>query len=162
MKRHLHTGPIGLAVACSIAISACGIASGPSSSAATGTAEAVKFATCMRSHGVPNFPDPGAPGGVRAIRKGPALEHAIQTCNKLLPTSQSTGRQFNAQQRAAALASARCIRDHGVPNFPDPTFPASGGELIPPAAGFDPSSPAFKQAAKACGINPAVGEPHGG
>ena len=40
---------------------------------------------------------------------------------------------------------------HGVPNFPDPTFPAGGGIAgkLPP--GLSRSSPAFERAAKECG-----------
>jgi hypothetical protein len=50
---------------------------------------------------------------------------------------------------AAAIANAQCMRKHGVPNFPDPTF--SGGDLNAGLAGLNPESPAFKRAAAACG-----------
>jgi hypothetical protein len=58
---------------------------------------------------------------------------------------------MSASQQAAALAFARCMRSHGVPNFPDPTFTAtpSGGpsqQVLP-----NPQAPAFKAAAAACG-----------
>jgi hypothetical protein len=49
----------------------------------------------------------------------------------------------------AAIANAQCMRKHGVPNFPDPTF--SGGRFNAGLGGVDPQSPAFKQAAAACG-----------
>ncbi len=46
-----------------------------------------------------------------------------------------------------------CMRSHGVPNFPDPTF-ISGGQGITVrvgGAGINPRSPAFQQAEKICG-----------
>jgi hypothetical protein len=117
----------------------------------------------MRSHGVPGFADPGASAGFNGVGKqSPAFRSAMHTCNRLLPADRSTGTQLTERQRIAALAQATCIRDHGVPNFPDPTFPSSGGELIPPASGLDPASPAFKHAAAACRLTSAVGLPHGG
>ncbi len=62
----------------------------------------------------------------------------MKTCLKVEPASSSTGKQFNSSQRMAALAQVRCLREHGMPNFPDPTFPASGGELFPTIVGFNP------------------------
>jgi hypothetical protein len=48
-----------------------------------------------------------------------------------------------------SLAFAKCIRAHGVPNFPDPQ--QSGGSLtLGSGSGFDPSSPAFQAALTAC------------
>ncbi len=135
----------------------------PSRSAGTesGSAPALEFARCMRSHGVPNFPDPGGPV-VSGTKQLPAFRPAMATCRKLQPGGRSTGIPLTERQRAAALAQARCIRDHGVPNFPDPTFPSTGGQLFPAIPGFDPKAPAFKHAAAACGSRGTVGQPRGG
>ena len=47
---------------------------------------------------------------------------------------------------------SRCMRSHGVPNFPDPKFPSGGGVGIQlNGNGIDPNSPAFQAAQKACG-----------
>jgi hypothetical protein len=86
----------------------------------------------------------------------------MQTCLRLEPHATSTGKPFKESQRLAALAQVRCIHDHGMPNFPDPTFPNTGGELFPAIPGFDPESPAFKHAAAACGLGRLVGQPYGG
>jgi hypothetical protein len=115
----------------------------------------------MRSHGVANFPDPGGPI-VPGIKQSPSFRSAMATCNKLYPSSRSTGSPLAEAQRTVLLAQARCIRDHGVPNFPDPAFPSTGGAFFPAVRGFDPSSPAFKRAAAACGIPGQVSRPHGG
>jgi len=46
---------------------------------------------------------------------------------------------------------AQCMREHSVPNFPDPSFGPGGYgiQLILPAD-VNPDSPAFKNAAKTC------------
>lgn len=54
-----------------------------------------RFAACMRSHGVPNFPDPGA--GAAAIKPGtidpnsPAFKSALTSCRSDLPPRAQTG-----------------------------------------------------------------------
>jgi hypothetical protein len=135
MNRHGNSLSIALTVVgCALAVVACGSSGGPSISAATGSGDtgAVEFAGCMRSHGVPNFPDPGAPqGGDGVLKQSPAFRSAMQTCNKLQPGGTPKATRLTEAQRIAALAQARCIRDHGMPNFPDPQFPSTGGQLIP-------------------------------
>ena len=69
---------------CAIAIAACGSSNSASSGTGSGDTLALAFANCMRAHGVPSFPDPGAshsPGG--ALKQAPAFRSAMQTCNKL-------------------------------------------------------------------------------
>ena len=152
-------------ITCALAIGACASSGGPSGAAGTGSGNtsALAFAQCLRSHGVPNFPDPGAPSGFSGVSKrSPAFRSAMQTCNKLEPGGLSTGPSLTEPQRLAALAQAQCIRDHGVPSFPDPTFPSTGGELFPAIPGFAPTSPAFRHAAAACRLTTTVGQPHGG
>ena len=145
---------IALAGVCAAGVAACG--SGRNQGGATGAGvsanSCVKFAACIRAHGVPDFPDPGGspPPGLKHV---PAFQTAMKTCLKLEPPGTSKGKYFNAWQRATAVAQVRCIREHGMPNFPDPTFPASGGELLPAIAGFNPASSAFRHAAAACGHN---------
>ncbi len=63
----------------------------------------LKFAECMRSHGVPKFPDP-KPGGALVIGKKAGVDPstnqfkaAQQTCKKFVP-----GSPFSAAQPAPA------------------------------------------------------------
>jgi len=149
------------AAGCALALAACGASNSPSSGTGTGDALALRFANCMRAHGVPNFPDPGARPAAN-LKQAPAFRSALSTCNKLEPGGTPTATPLTEAQRVAALAQARCIRSHGAPNFPDPTFSSMGGEFIPRAPGFDPQAPAFTRAAAACGLEPSVGLPHGG
>ena len=79
---------------------------------------------------------------------GPALLHAEKACKEYLPPG-GPPPAVSESERAAAIANAECMRKHGVPNFPDPTF--SGGQLNAGLGGVNPQSPAFKQAAAACG-----------
>jgi hypothetical protein len=57
-----------------------------------------------------------------------------------------------ADAREAALAFSRCMREHGVANFPDPQFPDGGGMTmtIGPGDGIDPNSPTMQAAHNAC------------
>ena len=144
---------------------------GGSASAGAGSslAEAVTYSQCIRSHGVPNFPDPvqtpSGGYGYRTVGIDPnsaAFQGALLGCKALPSPWNSTSQQLSPAQQQAWLNWAQCIRTHGLSNFPDPTFPSSGGELIPPSPGFDPASPAFKHAATECGPTSAVGLPHGG
>ncbi len=120
----------------------------------------------MRSHGVPNFPDPNSgPGGQGfSIRKsagsssvtingitfsGPAFQAAKKACQSV--GSLGAPAPLLEAQKQAFVAKAHCIRTHGVPNFPDPSFgPGGYGVGINLPVGFNPQSPAFVSAAKAC------------
>jgi hypothetical protein len=97
--------------------------------------QGVKFAQCMRSNGVSNFPDPGPSGQftIDAIANGsgvdtnsPAFQQAFGACEALEPPG-FTGTTRSAQQQDAALKFAQCVRANGVPDFPDPT---ANGPLI--------------------------------
>lgn len=152
---------IALAGVCVAGLAACGSGHTTSRKPSTHASSGVRFAECVRTHGYPDFPDPGGafPPG---IKQSPAFRTAWQKCLRLEPPGTSTGNPINGSQRAAVLAQVGCIREHGIPNFPDPTFPASGGELFPAIAGFSPTSPAFRHAAAACGFKALIGQPHGG
>ena len=98
-------------------------------STATARDKAVKFAECMRSNGVSGFPDPDASGQltIDAVANGSSIDtnsaafkQAMSACRDLEPPG-FTGPKVTLQLRAARLAFAQCVRDHGVPDFPDPT-----------------------------------------
>jgi hypothetical protein len=139
-------------IAMVVVISACG-SSAPGgtstgSSGADNTAAnaqtAVKFAECMRSNGVSEFPDPGASGKftIDGIVNGssldpntPAFTQAISACRNLEPAG-FMGSKRSPQQMQAALEFAQCIRASGVKDFPDPATgqPLVDTNLIPSAA----------------------------
>jgi hypothetical protein len=143
----------------------CG-ASSPSSTTPSPTvaAQALAFSKCMRAHGVPNFPDRGdsVSGPYNSIAgieiptsiniESPAYQSANKSCEGLLSAVfSSQGKPpITASLKAALIAQAQCMREHGVPDYPDPTFPASGGISIQTGPGVNPQSPTFRQAEKAC------------
>jgi hypothetical protein len=88
---------------------------------ATDQAKAVKFAECIREHGVPHFPDPDAKGDfVFGIDVSPAVwRKAVDACKDLQPPGALSGKR-SPKQQSAALRFARCIRENGVKDFPDP------------------------------------------
>ena len=129
--------------------------------------KALAFAKCMRSHGVSNFPDPTGGELNLQVQKtpnstsvngvevnGPAFQSALQACRSYLPNGGHPSAAETAQAKAKALAMSRCMRSHGVPNFPDPQFqtgPGGGLGVRIGGPGINPRSPAFQAAQKACG-----------
>jgi hypothetical protein len=118
----------------------------------------MQFASCMRSHGVPNFPDPNAQGVISGNSadgldpSSPQFQQAQQACAKDLPNGGMPSPAQQAQMRQQALAFSACMRSHGLPKFPDPQF-GSGGRVtmrIDPSSGIDPRLPQFQAAQKAC------------
>ncbi len=134
------------------------------------------FASCMRADGVSNFPDPKA--GRIALPAGtsptaPAFRAAQAKCQKLLPNGAlpGSGPPPSSQTMGKLVRIARCMRQHGVPGFPDPrtTVPSNragitvitdfdGAILLFPST-INMQAPAYRQALTACGA-PPLGLPH--
>ena len=174
-----------------LAVAACG-SSSPNPGGATSAqgdpaanhAKGIALARCMRSHGVPNFPDPSGSGGGLRVQvqsgqsgtsvngvavNGPAFQSAMQACRSYLPNGGHISAAQTAAAEAQALAMSRCMRSHGVPNFPDPKFksgPGGGIGVQLGGPGLDPNSPAFQAAQRACGSifgkGPVVTKPPSG
>ncbi len=153
-----------IAAAVSLSLAACGGSSPSQSSASTnGTfaASAYRYADCMRAHGVTNFPDPKV-GAVHngsqsvamvvpsSLASSPAFHTAARACQPLLPTPIS---QTPAQQHARAadlVRFARCIRAHGIKNFPDPTPQGQLTRAMLATAHINVSLPDVQKAAFTC------------
>lgn len=84
----------------------------------------------------------------------PQFNTATQDCNHLYPRQGGGGNQrvIGKQGLAHILAFARCMRRHGVANFPDPPSPGSGAgqHRGGPFPGVDWRSAAVQADAKAC------------
>jgi hypothetical protein len=128
--------------------------SAASAGAPTGAAGLLAYSQCMRSHGVPDFPDPV--GNTLQIKAGQGsdldpnsaqMQSAQKACQSLAPSGNQGGTVSPAQE-VQALKFSACMRSHGVPNFPDPTF--SGGGVQLKVTGIDPNSPQMTAAQKAC------------
>ena len=83
--------------------------------------KAVKFAECIRAHGVSDFPDPNAKNDFEyGVSVSPAVwKQATTACKDLQPPGALSGKR-SPKQQSDALRFAQCIRDHGVKDFPDP------------------------------------------
>jgi len=109
----------------------------------------------MRDHGIPSFPDPESSAGIQipvklARDSSPAFKSAMQGCHYLM-AAEGGPPVATASQKVAAVKLARCMRKHGVPNYPDPTY--NNGVEIPPSIAnpeINPASSAFGDASKTC------------
>ena len=154
---------------CASTVAACGSSSKRQGSASNTYAQGVRYSDCMRSHGVSSFPDP-APGGgfnLRALgaeARSPTFPAAQTACAKLQPGGSKRPSPFTGEQEQQIVAKARCIRTHGVPNFPDPTTVGPGmfGEpYLPP--GWNNDAPAVVKALNACAhVGITIPSPDGG
>jgi hypothetical protein len=175
--RSKHQSRLLLAVVgCALLVAACGASSPSAIGAATGSSTIAvldRYAACMRDHGVSGFPDPSTtesgsngfgidgynfnlPGTM--ITQSPAYESADKTCESVVDIGPGSGGNgpnaaVLARARKAALAHAECMREHGVPTFPDPTISSKGGGVSASSdgRGINPRSPAFQQAQRVCG-----------
>jgi hypothetical protein len=137
-----------------------GVASGvgvtTTTSTQTGTAA---FARCMRSNGVPTFPDPVSSGEipkvqvVAAAKSNPKFNTAQAACMHLLPNGSLGPEQTAAQKRtqlADELSFAKCMRSRGVSRFPDPTAQGQLSIAMVQAQGIDVHSPQVLRVVQAC------------
>ncbi|MGH2881541.1 MAG: hypothetical protein ACRDPA_02360, partial [Solirubrobacteraceae bacterium] len=108
---------------------------------------------------VPGFPDPDSSGAfdgptlkqVGARVGGPQVRAANSDCLHLLPSGvvPLAGNTVTPTEQADYLKGAACMRRHGFPGFPDPTFKDNTVDLNVPSS-IDTSSPQFKRAAATC------------
>jgi hypothetical protein len=139
----------------SLLASACGGSSSPHMSAqSTQQNAALAFARCMRSHGVPNFPDPDSQGNFVQFHvhvSKQASSAADDACKHLLLRGSGTATPQQQQQKFTfALKVAHCLRAHGFPNFPDPSVSSQGASENLSAAKIDANSPQFQAAETTC------------
>jgi hypothetical protein len=155
------------------ALTACGGApsltvahTGRTAAAATGSAgqdgsadqQGIAHSQCMRSHGVPGFPDPSAQGYVQlgsadqVNPNSPQFQEALQICAKLAPVGGPATESHFDQIMTSMLKFAACMRAHGITNFPDPVPYGNGGVelLVPNGNGLDQNSPQYTRADSIC------------
>lgn len=140
---HITDGPVRRAagitaalagIACLAAACSGSPGTAPRSGATNPAAMALAYSKCMRTHGIKDFPDPtiksngngssvglGLRGGKNSDLnpKDPAFQAASRACRKLQPGGGNPPQQ-TAQQLAADVKFAACLRSHGFPSFPDP------------------------------------------
>jgi hypothetical protein len=161
-----------LAAACS-SPSSTGPGGASNAGGSASSPSAVAYSHCMRSRGVPNFPDPPSGG---EVPKGSAQQFGVSSsqlraaqtaCQHLYPNNgglltkdslgqcEETGDCPQALVQAAMTAMrtyARCMRAHGVPDWPDPTIDSEGrpGFNLLHVQGFDPNSSQISNIMQEC------------
>jgi hypothetical protein len=158
---------LAAAAAVAAAATACAGAAPPTRSTPT-YVQVLALVRCMRSHGVPDFPDPDSSGGYSLTANGSLqgaggasvdvnssqAQAAYGDCRHLLPGGPSISQleqeeQQEQEQQAkilpAVLKFVQCMRSHGVPNFPAPGQGKSGTGAPP-----NVNSPLYLSAASTC------------
>jgi len=120
----------------------------PTAGGSADPTSAVAYSHCVRGHGVPRYPDPTSNGQLPktdAQRLGVSsseLQAAQTACQHLLPAGSLQQQEHQCMQNSdcpsalvqqmlnADLKLARCMRSHGVPNFPDPTNGGASGPVF--------------------------------
>lgn len=110
----------------------------------------------MRSHGVPQFPDPTTNGtNVKILIGGsgidpdtPQFNAAQAACSGLLP-ARSNGPTITSADRLDYVKAVACVRAHGVPDFPDPIYVDGQPSFHIPAT-ISPNSPVVAKAIATC------------
>jgi len=166
-RRLRRAAALAAAAAVAAAATACGGSAPPVNSTPT-YVQVLALVRCMRSHGVPNFPDPDSSGGYSLTAKGSLqgaggasvdvnssqAQAAYGDCRHLVPGGPSISQleqeeQEEQQQQAKMLPEllkfVQCMRSHGVPNFPAPGQSKPGAGAPP-----DVNSPQYLSAASAC------------
>jgi hypothetical protein len=158
-----------LTAVASVAILAAGCGSSSPPKSATGStgsfqsaiAQADRYSTCMRQHGLTDFPDPrvsSSPGhqgiAIQAVGSGPVFATAQKACGHILPAPSNADIAAQAAQRRVhaqdLLSFARCMRGRGIGDFPDPDAEGDLTTEMITAAGVDLHAPQTGAAARAC------------
>lgn len=97
-----------------------------------------ELSQCVREHGVPGFPDPTVRDGDLVMpqdQPAEAVDNAMEACRSIVDRmpQQSGGNGSAAQDVPQLRKFAQCLRNNGVPNWPDPrsdgSFPVLGTPL---------------------------------
>ena len=132
------------------------------SSQSTNTQKSLAYSRCMRAHGVLKFPDPQRSGAIPKLGlqelgvSSTVFQSAQKACQRLLPNSGQSSQAWAQMALNALWNFARCMRAHGVPNWPDPLAESDPGQpgtpgfprTLPP--GVNTNSPVVKNATHRC------------
>lgn len=94
------------------------------------TTKAARYANCMRSHGITNFPDPTVQDNAHAKGVGFSLPGQIDTGSLQFKSAAKVRRKQTSfgvispaviqAAMADGLKFAECMRSHGIPGFAGP------------------------------------------
>ncbi len=120
------------------------------------------FSRCMRSHGVPQFPDPDSSGAIPKVSvqqlgvSSSQFQAAQSACASLLQPSNTQVQQT----LIGMLDFARCMRSHGVHSWPDPTTDSDGQAAFDLHGRINPDTPQMDTKSGRCShlLHPAPGQ----
>lgn len=180
-RRWRSAALLAVLIALGLGVAACGAAV-PSGVASIGKsrtgqsvssfdATALEYSVCMRSYGVPGFPEPtinGAHVSLNISDDAGASPAVFQTAEKACARYSIAARPGSppAYYVKELLAGAECLSAHGVSGFPDPTThppssPPPGFDLLTMngvsfviPSSIDMNSPLVTRAEATCGFPP--------
>jgi hypothetical protein len=161
--RPRRVGLLAAALAClALVAAACSSPASPGTGAGPVGGSArhseLAYSQCMRAHGISDFPDPNAQGGIDLNGgqgsdlnpSSPQFKAANNACKSLLPPQRALSPARQAAARAQALRYSRCMRAHGISDFPDPDSHGNLALKPKPGGDLDPNNPLYQAADKAC------------
>ncbi len=128
----------------------------PTPAAANSVDAALTFSQCMREHGVSNFPDADAEGRILISPPGSidpdsaTFQAADGACRHLAPAGWGDAPDGPGDAEAL-LAFTRCMREHGVPDFPDPDPNTGVRNVFGRDSKLNPNDAKVKTAIEICG-----------
>lgn len=160
-SRFRRAGVLAAVLSSLAPLAACGGGAASPSVMHTGSekSELLAFSSCIRAHGVPDFPDPQPGGGFARSAlnpidlNSPQFQTAEKACRPLAIASGFEHTPAELQKHIEQeIAESQCMRKHGVPNMP---LPNEQGQIVFPPGGPDPGQPQFQAAQKHCAyLNP--------
>jgi hypothetical protein len=154
-RARLRRAGLLAALAClALMAAACSSPASPGTGAGPARHSKLAYSQCMRAHGITDFPDPNAQGEIDLNGgpnpSSPQFKAANNACKSLLPPRHTLTPAQQAAVRAQALKYARCMRAHGISDFPDPDSHGNIALKPKPGGDLDPNNPRYKAADKAC------------
>jgi hypothetical protein len=128
----------------------------PNAGGSSRSSSTVDYSQCMRSHGVPNFPDPNGSGEIpketaQQLGVSSSQYQTAQTaCAHLLPNSGGVSQAEIAQMMGGMRGFAQCMRSHGVSNWPDPSTDRAGYPIFYLQNRIDENSPQIMTTIRTC------------
>jgi hypothetical protein len=118
---------------------------------------ALAYAQCVRDNGYAEFPDPDPEGGFKFLIEPDSVARfkaATAACRDLAPEGMRD-EGVTPEQLDALIKLSQCVRENGVPEFPDPG-PQGNYDLS--GTGLGPGDKRLDDAMKTCQSDGGPGE----
>jgi len=114
---------------------------------------ALTYSQCMREHGLTEFPDADAEGRIKlklgtVDPESAVFREAGAACLHLAPEGWGAASEGPGDAEVM-LEFARCMRENGLADYPDPE-PNAGNRIFAPDANVDPNDPKVQAVIESC------------